>query len=94
MKPHNCPNCGREVKILPKEWMGIDYDYYVCPSNDCDYRGFKKIEKQTWYFTIERDIPIKANSEIEAEILFRKAYPCIPILGIIRPLESKVNEDG
>ena len=47
-----------------------------------------KEEKKVWYFTVERDIPIEATSEDEAEKLFYKKYGNIPVLGIIRPHES------
>ena len=46
---------------------------------------------KTWYFTIEKDIPIRAESEDEAEEIFREKYGPIQILGIIRPLEEKAN---
>ena len=47
-------------------------------------------EKQlyTWYFTVERDIPIDAYTEEEAEKLFHKKYGNKPILGLIRPRKS------
>jgi len=41
--------------------------------------------KREWNFTIERDIPIMAYTEEEAEEVFHKRYGNIPILGIIRP---------
>ena len=42
-------------------------------------------EKKTWYFTIERDVPISAFTEEDAEQIFRERYGNKPILGIIRP---------
>ena len=42
-------------------------------------------EERTWYFTIEKDIPISAKTEEEAEKRFRERYGSQPILGIIRP---------
>ena len=51
-------------------------------------------EKRTWYFTVEKDIPIMATSEEEAEEIFRSKYGnAYPLLGIIRPLESKARSE-
>jgi len=41
--------------------------------------------KREWNFTVERDIPIMAYTEEEAEKIFHKRYGNIPVLGIIRP---------
>ena len=93
MKPHNCPRCDREVKLIPQEMMGnYEYQYYVCPSNDCGYRGFKRVNP-AWHFTVERDIPIYAKTEEEAEKRFKKRYGNIPILGIIRPSASSMDKE-
>ena len=45
-------------------------------------------EKQlyTWYFTVEKDIPIDAYTEEEAERKFYNKYGSRQILGIIRPI--------
>jgi len=45
-------------------------------------------EKKTWYFIVEKDIPIEAYTEEEAEKLFYKRYGNKPTLGIIRPFKS------
>lgn len=47
--------------------------------------------KKTWHFTIEKDIPIMAYTEEEAEEIFYKLYGNIPILGIIRPLSENLS---
>ena len=51
-------------------------------------------KKKTWYFTIERDVPISAFTEEDAEQIFRERYGNKPILGIIRPRisEGRANE--
>ena len=51
-------------------------------------------EKFLWYFTVEYDIPIEANSEEEAEKIYRQKYASrFPrLLGIIRPNFRKLEE--
>ena len=48
--------------------------------------------KRIWHFTVEKDIPIGAYTEEEAEKIFRSLYGNVPILGIIRPLSSQPKE--
>lgn len=47
-------------------------------------------EARTWYFTVERDIPIEATDEGEAFMKFRQKYGDKPILGVILPLTSSM----
>lgn len=95
MKMFDCPNCGREVKVLARDMMGKnqDYDIAVCPSNDCKYYKLEKIEKQTWYFTVEKDIPIMATSEEEAEQIFESKHGnAYSVLGIVRPFDTTMRK--
>ena len=55
------------------------------PAFACEeYYAWLRDEK-VWHFTVERDIPISAKTEEEAEKRFRQRYGSQPILGIIRP---------
>jgi len=53
--------------------------------DECRHKYLYDAFMSVWYFTVEKDIPILAKSESEAETKFRSTYGNKPILGIVRP---------
>lgn len=87
-----CERCGTR-RTLKEDGYGYRHPYtndaghndytFVCKYCEEDRQEENTIK--TWTFTVERDIPIQAHDEEEAEKLFHKKYGNIPVLGIIRP---------
>ena len=79
-----CTCCDKAFKDFDeaKEHVLHEHDVFC---DECQNKYLYDAFMSVWYFTVEKDIPIQARSEEEAEKKFRSTYGDRPILGIVRP---------
>ena len=79
-----CQACDKAFKEYHEAKDHVLWTHQVY-CDECQNKYIYDALMLVWYFTVERDLPIEATSEQDAEYKFKQKYPGVPIRGIIRP---------